>query len=150
MSERSDRAERGAEILRLAVNRRGWSAPELSRQTSEAISPASALAYINGRTVPTAVNAHAVARTLDKTTGVELLKAYGYPDLADAYADGALPAEEPEVLVSGPAPSKQSEAPDSGLGLGATLTVVGQFDSDGETVYLLRADDGTILEAHTR
>jgi transcriptional regulator with XRE-family HTH domain len=74
-------------MLDRAMKRRAWTAAEVARRTGNELSGSSVLAYSNGSTLPLAASALAVAQTLDRDESIDLLRAWGYIDLAEAYAE---------------------------------------------------------------
>ncbi len=89
MDDRDERAEAGSKVLVRAMHRRAWSAPEVARRTHGTVSASSVLAYVNARTLPSPSNALAIAQVLDAQSGEDLLRAWKFDDLAEAFAEEA-------------------------------------------------------------
>lgn len=113
MDDRDERAEAGSKVLVRAMHRRAWSAPEVARRTHGTISASSVLAYVNARTLPSPANALAIAQVLDAQSGEDLLRAWDFNDLADAYAEEATVAEGLCQEQSAPLPEHQVAVDDA-------------------------------------
>jgi transcriptional regulator with XRE-family HTH domain len=142
---RTDLAKSGGELLARSMKRRGWSAPAVARLTGGEVSGSSILAYASGQTLPSAASAAAVSAVLPIGEGLELLRAWGFDEMADHVNELAPSGELPHA--SGYALATDSRVPFRRVPLGWTVagTVVARSESGVGTEYIVRTENGTLL-----
>ena len=127
------------------MKRRGWSAPAVSRLTGGEVSGSSVLAYASGQTLPSAASAAAVSQILPMSEALELLRAWGFDEMADHVEQHAPAVEEREVSTYRLATDSRVPFRQVPLGWEVAGTVVAKSQSGFGTEYIVRTDNGTLL-----
>ena len=129
------------------MRRRGWSAPEVSRRTNAKVSPSSVLAYMQGQTLPTGASAFAVASTLTRDDADELLRAWGFVDMAEALTEH-VPDHVVETDIDYRLETHSAIPSDSvPIGWTTTVEVIGRMETSEGVVWILQTDAGSLLTA---
>ena len=142
---RDQLAGRGGERLALAMRRRGWSSSDVARRCGGTVSASSVLAYQRGQTLPSPSSALAVAAAFGREVADELLRAWGFDDMAAAVAERVpeeVPATTARYTIESGSAAPTREVP---LGWRFSGEVVGKVETSGGASYIVRLDTGTLL-----
>ena len=103
------------------------------------------LAYASGQTLPGAASAAAVSQILPISEALELLRAWGYGEMADHVEQQAPAQEERDVAAYNLATDSRVPFRQVPLGWEVAGTVVARSESGFGTEYIVRTDNGTLL-----